>query len=52
MFAGMGLAVLVVFLGMNMDHNIITLILIAVTAVLTLICYVRAMVLAEKQGLN
>lgn len=48
MFVVMGLIVLVVILGMYMDSNILTLILIAVTALLTGISYIRAMALAKR----
>ncbi len=44
----MGFCVLSVVLGMKMDHALLTLIFIAGAAVLTVICYFRAMALAKR----
>ena len=48
MFVVMGLIVLVVFLGTRMDHALLTLILILITAVLAGLSYMRVMSLAKK----
>lgn len=48
MFVVMGLTVLVIFLGMKMDTRLLTLILTAITAVLAVLSYLRAMKLASK----
>ncbi len=43
MFVVMGLAVLVVFLGIRMDHRLVTVILIVITAALAALIYSRVM---------
>ena len=48
MFAVMGLMVLVVFLGTRIDHRLLTLILILITAVLAGLSYMRVMVLSKR----
>ena len=48
MFAVMGLIVLVVFLGTRMDHRLLALILILITALLAILSYRRAISLAER----
>ena len=48
MFAVMGLAVLVIFLGTKVNSNVITIILILISSVLSGLCYLRAMSLARK----
>ena len=48
MFAVMGLIVLVVFLGTRMDHRLLALILILITALLAILSYRRAIALAER----
>ena len=48
MFVVMGLTGLVIFLGMKMDTRLLTLILTAITAVLAVLSYLRAMKLASK----
>lgn len=48
MFVVMGLWVLVVFLGMHMDHRLLTLIWIVITSVLTLLSYLRVIALAAE----
>ena len=48
MFAVMGLMGLVVFLGMRMDHKLLTLILILITAVLAGLSYLRVMALSRR----
>ena len=48
MFVVMGLIVLVVFLGTRMDHALLTLILILITAILAGLSYMRVMSLARK----
>ena len=48
MFAVMGLAVLVIFLGTKVNSNIITIILILIASLLSALCYLRALSLARK----
>ena len=48
MFVVMGLLVLVVFLGMQMDHKLLALIFIQIVSALALLSYLRAMALAKK----
>ena len=48
MFVVMGLTVLVVFLGTKMNHVLLTLIFIAIAALLSILSYLRAMNLARK----
>ena len=48
MFIVMGLIVLVVFLGTRLDHALLTLILILITAILAGLSYMRVMSLARK----
>ncbi len=48
MFVVMGLVVLVVFLGMQMDHKLLALIFILIVSALALLSYLRAMALAKK----
>ena len=48
MFITMGLIVLVVVLGLRMNSNLVTLILILIAAVLALLSYLRVMALARK----
>ncbi|MBO4900976.1 MAG: hypothetical protein J5509_11875 [Lachnospiraceae bacterium] len=48
MIAVMGLTVLVVFLGMRMNHLLLTAIMILIAALLAAICYVRALALAKR----
>ena len=48
MFAVMGLIVLVVFLGTRMDHRLLALVLILITALLAILSYRRAIALAER----
>ena len=48
MFAVMGLMVLVVFLGTQIDHRLLTLILILFTAVLAGLSYMRVMALSKR----
>ena len=48
MFVVMGLTVLVVFLGMKMNHLLLTLIFMLIAAVLAVISYFRALALGEK----
>ncbi len=47
LFAAMALGVGVVFLGMQMDHRLVALILILVAVVLAVLCYMRVMKLAR-----
>ena len=49
MFVSMALTVLVVVLGMHMDHILLTLIFIVITAVLAILSYFRVLSLAAKQ---
>lgn len=49
MFAVMGLMVLAVFLGMRMDHRLLTLIFISVILLLAALSYLRAMALASRE---
>ena len=51
MLVVMALTVLVVFLGLQMDHKLLTLLLILAAALLAALSYRRVMVLAEKQQL-
>ena len=48
MFVVMGLTVFVVFLGTKMNHNLISLILILITALLSALSYRKVMILAKK----
>ncbi len=48
MFAVMGLTVLMVFLGMRVDHWLLALIMIFAVSLLALLCYRRVMKLADK----
>ena len=48
MFAGMILMVLSVFIGMNIDHNILTLIYILIIGLLASLSYRKVMVLSKK----
>ena len=48
MFGTMGAAILSVFLGTKMDRNLVLGIMILTTAALAMICYRKAMRLAEK----
>ena len=48
MFVCMGLIVLVVVLGMHMSHILLTLIFIAITALLAFLSYLRVMSLAKR----
>jgi ABC-2 type transport system permease protein len=48
MFAVMGLVVLVVFLGMRLDHRLLALILTLAVSLLAALCYRRAMALAKR----
>ena len=48
MFAVMGLMVLVVFLGTQIDHRLLTLILILFTSVLVGLSYMRVMTLSKR----
>ncbi len=48
MFINMGLCVLVVFLGTKINHNLISLIFILITAMLSALSYKRVMSLAKK----
>ena len=49
MFVVMILVVLIVFLGMRIDHKILALIFTAIAGVLAFISYKRALALAEKR---
>ena len=49
MIVVMGLVVLMVFLGMKMDHRVLTLIMIAIAAILSGACYLRVLTLAKKE---
>lgn len=49
MFVTMGLVVLVVYLGMRMNSNLVTVILIAIVAVLALLSYRKVLSLAKKK---
>ena len=49
MFVVMGLTVLAVFLGLKMDHKLLTLIFILAAALLAVLSYWRVMALARKQ---
>ncbi len=49
MFACMAIASLTVVLGMGMDHRLLAGILIVITALLSGLCYLRALSLAEKR---
>ena len=49
MFVGMALVVLVVFLGMRLDHALLALILIGIVSLLAFLSYKRAIVLAERE---
>ena len=49
MFAVMGLVVLMVFLGMRIDHKILTLIMILLTAMLAFLSYLRVMALSKRR---
>ena len=48
MFAVMGLTVLMVFLGTRMDHRLLTLVMIVITAVLALLSYLRVLSLCRR----
>lgn len=48
MFVVMGLVVGVIFLGMKINHAVLTLIFIVVVAALAGLCYLRALSLAKK----
>ena len=48
MFGVMGLTIAVVFLGMRMDHRLLTGILILLTSALAFLSYRRVMVLAKR----
>ena len=48
MFVVMGLCVLVVFLGIKMDHKLLTVLMIVIAAVLTVLSYRRVCALAKK----
>ena len=48
MFVVMGLTVLVVFLGTKMDHKLLTILFIFITATLAILSYRRVMKLAER----
>ena len=50
MFADMGLAVLVVFLGLHMDHALLTILLTGIVSGLTVLCYRWAVRLAESKA--
>ncbi|MBR4759757.1 MAG: hypothetical protein IK078_06380, partial [Lachnospiraceae bacterium] len=50
MFISMGLVVLMVFLGMKINHMLLSLIFIVITAVLASLSYLRVMALAKKEG--
>ncbi len=50
MFACMAVAALSVFLGINMDHNLLAVIMIAIVGVLALLSYLRVMSLVKKQS--
>ena len=48
MFAVMGLTVMVVFLGMRMDHRLLTVIFILIAALLAVLSYLRVMTLSKR----
>ena len=48
MFVVMGLTVLVVFLGLKLDHKLLALIFILIVTLLALLSYGRVMSLAKK----
>ena len=50
MFAAMGSVVLAVFLGLRVDHKVLALALIFITALLAALCYMRVMSLACADG--
>ncbi|MBQ7200746.1 MAG: hypothetical protein IJS24_05160, partial [Eubacterium sp.] len=50
MFACMAVAALSIFLGINMDHNLLAVIMIAIVGVLALLSYLRVMSLVKKQS--
>ena len=50
MFAVMGLTVLMVFLGTRMDHRLLTLVMIVITAVLALLSYLRVLSLCRRES--
>ncbi|MBO4337162.1 MAG: hypothetical protein J5842_03735, partial [Lachnospiraceae bacterium] len=50
MFVVMGLVVLVVFLGMKMDHKLVTAVMILIAGILTTLSYLRVMALAERNS--
>lgn len=49
MFAVMGLTVLAVFLGMRMDHRLLTLIMTLIATIPALLSYRRVMVLSKNK---
>lgn len=49
MFAVMGLTVLVVFLGMKMDHRLLAVIFILIAALLAALSYLRVMALTKRK---
>ncbi|MBE5924388.1 MAG: hypothetical protein E7271_07975 [Lachnospiraceae bacterium] len=49
MFVVMGLVVLMVFLGMKMDHKVLTLIMTVIAAALSGLCYLRVMALSKRK---
>ena len=48
LIASMGLCVLVVFLGMRMNHTLMTILLILVTSLLAILSYLRVLSLAKR----
>lgn len=48
MFAAMGLTVLMVFLGMRMNHILLALLFIVIAAVLAVLSYMRVMALSKR----
>jgi ABC-2 type transport system permease protein len=49
MFVVMGLVVLVVFLGMRMDHRLLALILILIASLLAALSYLRVLSLSRRR---
>ncbi len=48
MFVVMGLVVLTVYLGLSLNHILLTIIITAIVSILAFICYLRAMKLATR----
>ena len=49
MFVTMGVVVLVVWLGLHMNSNLITLLVIAIAAIIAFLCYLKVLSYAKKE---